>query len=233
VNPSEAANWADPAELSGLSAPVVAPELVERHKLGRSGSIFAGLCVISGLITGVIWNRVVTLPTYTVGKDSTAATTERGLTELFATDAWFSLIGLIVGIVMGILCWRWFKQLGWPSALLALTGSAVAALVCWGVGCWLGPGDFAERMASAKAGDSVPVAFALHTHTSLLVWLFAGITPILLASSLGHETPGERMARKPRKRNPLLSDPTEDAAAEPRTERSASERPTFEHGAQK
>ena len=64
-------------------------------------------------------------------------------------------------------------------------------LLCGLAAKWLGeafgPSDFATRLGQAAPGAKVPIDFALHTWTPLLVWAFAAVTPVLLYSSLGRE----------------------------------------------
>ena len=127
-----------------------------------------------GAAAGVAWWAVVDLPAYVVNSDGGASISERGLTEFLAGDAWFCALGLVVGALIGLGGWRWFRDLGWPL-VLGVCGLAVAAsLVCWLVGYQLGPGEFAPRLAAARPGDLVPIELTLRTTASLLVWPFAG-----------------------------------------------------------
>jgi len=50
---------------------------------------FAALAAVVGFLSGVFWWGVVDLPTYTIGEDFRGYTTERALTQVFSTDAWF------------------------------------------------------------------------------------------------------------------------------------------------
>ena len=47
-----------------------------------------------------------------------AATSERGLSEFIAGDAWFCAIGLVVGLLIGVAAWRWLRDLGWSVVLV-------------------------------------------------------------------------------------------------------------------
>ncbi|GEM_PF-1600204 len=141
----------------------------------------------AGLVSGLVWHAVVDLPTYTVADDGGASTTERGLTKFFATDAWFSLVGGVVGLLVGWLAWRGFRRLGWPVTLLAMGAALVASLACWRVGVAMGPGNFDTRIFEAQAGDVVPIQFKLHTWTSFLVWQLAAVLPVMFGSSLGRD----------------------------------------------
>jgi hypothetical protein len=140
-----------------------------------------------GALAGVLWEALVDLPTYRVAQDGGASTSERGLAEFVAGDAWYCLLGAVGGLALGVLAWRWFHRLGWPVVLVGTLVATAAGLVCWLVGTRLGPGDFTTRLAAAPPGSLVPIGLELRARTSLLVWPFLAVLPILLASSLGAE----------------------------------------------
>ena len=77
----------------------------------------------------MLWELVVDLPVYKIASDGAASTTERGLTEFFAGDAWFVAIGLLVGLGLGILGWRRFRDLGWPLVVVVPHGPRSRAAV--------------------------------------------------------------------------------------------------------
>ena len=168
--------------------------------VGRAAAWVLGylvLCALIGLGTGVLWQKIVRLPGYTVGAGGTASTTERGLTEVFGADAWFSAIGFVISIGLGIIAWKWFGRLGWPVVVVAIIGALSAAAVCWYVGYQLGPGDFATRLAAAKPGQFVPIALTVRSPAALIVWAFGAVIPVLLRSSLGRDEQEENLPPRP------------------------------------
>ncbi|GAA1846832.1 hypothetical protein ACFFOM_01970 [Microlunatus capsulatus] len=156
---------------------------------GSAGAVacFVALALGLGALGGVVWEAVVDLPVYVVGPDGGASTTERGLTALFGSDAWFCLVGGVVGLLLGLVAWRRLRSLGWPLVLLVVVAASAAALVAWWVGTVSGPGPFNPRLAAAGPGDVVPVALELRAPASLLVWPFLAVVPVLLGSSLGRD----------------------------------------------
>ncbi len=154
-----------------------------------------------GALCGVIWWAVVPLPEYVVEANGGANTTQEGLTQYIAGDAWFSLIGFVAGLAIGFAAWRIFRRIGWPVVPLVLIGTVVAALVCWWVGWELGPGPFPPRLADAAPGSSVPIELTLRAPVAVLIWPFAGVLVILLGSSLGRdeEEPRPIFGRGPRR----------------------------------
>lgn len=157
------------------------------RRLAIQAAAYALLSIIVGVAGGIIWWQVATLPGYLVGEDRKAATSERGLTEVVSADAWFVVLGLIFGVGLGIIAWRWFGSLGWPSVPIALVAAVCAALICWWVGQQLGPGPFEARLAAAKPGDIVPIELKLRAKAALAVWAFGAVAPILVRSSLGKD----------------------------------------------
>lgn len=171
--------------------------------VGRAAGWLVGfllLCVLIGLGAGVLWQRLVVLPGYTVAQNGTATTTERGLAGFIAGDAWFCAVGFFVSIGLGIVAWKWFGRLGWPVVVVAILGAVCSALVCWWVGYRLGPGDFDTRLAAARPGDFVPIALTLRTPVTLMVWAFGAIIPVLLRASLGRDEEEEVLPPRVRRR---------------------------------
>ena len=160
--------------------------------------MFGLAALVVGIVAAVLWRLIVQLPSYVVQPDGSATVTERALTEFFAADAWYVVLGVVFGAVIGIFTWRRFKHLGWVSAFLAVGLGALAGVVCWQLGQLLGGASFDERLATAKPGDLVPIGLMLRSPSALAVWAFAAVTPILLGSALGPDD--EAAPREPRNR---------------------------------
>lgn len=158
-----------------------------------------------GAAGGVAWWGLTDLPTYLVGPDGGANTSERGLAQVLGSDAWFTVIGAVVGLVLGTIAWRRLGRTGWPVVLLGTGTAALAALLCWAVGRELGPGEFTARLAAAQPGDRVPIELALRAKASLLVWPFFAVIPILLGSSLGRDEEDPRPVNRPAHHSPADS----------------------------
>ncbi len=159
---------------------------------------FALACSGAGALAGVLWWWVVDLATYTLAASGRATTTERGLTRFFAGDAWFCVIGIMLGVGFGLLGWRLFRAAGWVLVPVVTLGALGAALACWAVGFQLGPGDFVARLAAAAPGDVVPIELTLRAWVSLMTWPFAAVVPVLLGASLGRDDEEPRPIRPPR-----------------------------------
>ena len=149
--------------------------------------LFAALGLGVGALAGVIWQAVVVLPTYTIGAQGAAATTERGLASYIGGDAWFVVCALVAGIGLGVLGWRLFGRAGWPVVPVVVLVTLAAGLVCWVVGQHLGPGPFEARLSAAAPGDVVPIELTVRARAALVTWPLFGIVPVLLAASLGRD----------------------------------------------
>ena len=160
--------------------------------------LLAVLAIVVGGLTAVVWAGLVDLPVYRIKADGSAVVSERAYTEFIQADAWFVVCGLVVGAGLGIVAWKWFKPLGWPTALLAAGAGLLSAIVCWKFGEMLGPagGTFVERLAKAAPGELVPIALTLRSISAPAAWAFAAVTPVLLAASLGPEEGVVRPRRK-------------------------------------
>lgn len=173
-----------------------------------AAAIMAGIAVIAGIAGAVLWRLVVHLPAYVVQPDGSATVSERALTEFFAGDAWYTVIGVVAGAGLGIASWRRFKGVGWPCAFLAAGLGLLAGVVCWQLGEVLGGVPFDERLAAGTPGDTVPISLALRSPSALAVWAFAAVTPILLGSALGPDEEATPRQHR-RRRRQLRSDQPE------------------------
>ena len=95
--------------------------------------------------------------------------------------------GVVVGLVVGVLAWRWFGRTGWPVVVLAALVGAAAGALCWAVGYRIVPGSFAVRLAAAQPGDVVPIDLTVRARSALAVWPLFAVVPVLLGSSLGRD----------------------------------------------
>lgn len=145
------------------------------------------VAVALGVSGAIAWVLLVDLPEYTVEEDGRAFTTQEGITQVFGSDAWFTAIGVVAGIGLGLLAWRWFRTLGWAAPVLAGVAALVSGVTCWQVGNLLGPGSFDERLAQAAAGDVVQIQLDVHAPIVLALWVMTAELPVLIAASLLHD----------------------------------------------
>lgn len=155
-----------------------------RTPLPRWLLIMAALCMALVALAGAVWAAIVPLSAYQVRDDGRATTTERGLAGYIAGDAWFVLIGVVLGLVIGWWCWRWFGGLGWPAAVIAALASTGTGLMCWWVGWLTGPGPMEPRLALAGPGQQLPIELTVRGSTAVLAWPFAALLVLMLISAV-------------------------------------------------
>lgn len=173
------------------------------HDIGWTGRIlgYLGATILVGLLAGLLWHGVISLPSYTATEDGSVVMTERAQSQYFVTDAVFSLIGLLAGLAVGFGAWMLFNRIGWPVSFVAIAGGAGSGGLCWLVGEALGPSDFASRVAAAQPGDHIPIDFALHAPAALLLWCLGAIIPVMLyanMSTLGAASGRAERSSKPK-----------------------------------
>ena len=169
------------------SVPAVDEPVVRRWPDVRRVGLFVALGCGLGALAGVVWWAVTDLPAYRVLEDGGASTSERGLADYIASDAWYVVCGAVVGLVVGLLAWRWFGRSGWPVVVLTAVVGLAAGLLCWAVGHRVEPGSFAVRLAAAHPGDLVPIDLTVRARAALVVWPLFAVIPVLLGSSLGRD----------------------------------------------
>ena len=171
-----------------------------RLRLRLWAFVYAGIVAVVAVVAGIVWNRIVHLPSYVIGPDFRANLSESALSQMAAIDAWFALIGLVGGLIVGVTAWVLFRRVGWPVTLIAGLGAGLGAVVARLIGQFIGPRNFEQRIALATRGDSVLIDFTAHTWVPLATWVGLAMVPVLIGSLLGRspwishqpqaETPG-------------------------------------------
>lgn len=169
---------------------------MESRRLASRSGILVALALLVGALGALAWAAFSVLPAWVVQADGHATITERGLTEVASSDWWFTVLGLVGGLIIGIAGWVMLREAGWSVALITAGSALLSGVTCWMMGEVLGPGNFADRIASAPPGATVPVALQLHSLSALAVWPFAAVAVPLLAASLGPDPESEAPRRR-------------------------------------
>jgi len=144
--------------------------------------VYACTVAVVAVVAGIVWNRLVVLPAYQIGDDFRARIPESGLSQIVGTDVYFTFIGIVGGLVLGVTAWILFHDLGWPVTLIASLGALAAGIIARYVGQFIGPRDFDERIASATIGDFVRVDFTATSWVPMAVWVGVSVLPVLIGS---------------------------------------------------
>lgn len=149
-----------PGQLTGEGAPGAgavpagAPRTPgwRRHLLSFLGLVGAG--GLTGVLTGWLWEVVWTPPTGAAWKGEWLLDPE-GVGNDVDSTGWYTVIGLVAGIVLGAIAARWVRA----APLVVLAGVVVGALlhawVMYQVGHALGPED--PRLLARSAEDWEPI----------------------------------------------------------------------------
>lgn len=144
--------------------------------------VYIGAVAVVGVVAGIVWNRVIDLPSYEIGVDYRATIPESSLSQIAAIDVWFSFFGVVGGLILGISAWVLFRRLGWVVTVIAAVGGVLAGLVARLVGEFIGPSNFSERIAQATRGELVSVDFTARTWVPLAIWVGMAVLPVLIGS---------------------------------------------------
>jgi hypothetical protein len=154
--------------------------------------VLLGLVLVSGLVWGLLWwwiaptavTQVIDGGVYLTGHDN-----------LFASqDAWFAIIGAGVGAVLAVVWPPLTRRTPVAGVIAGLVGSAVAGLIAWRIGTWLGPASFKDQL---HAGIKAPITpLTLHTPIAVLMapMIFAAVRIVM--ELIGHFLDG-RQAPEP------------------------------------
>lgn len=170
--------------MSTVAEPTTGAVVPRRAEIVRWLGIYSLLVIMAGVLGGILWSPIAGRPEWVMQDNGSAVIAERGMAAYFAMDAWFVLIGLVVGVGLGAVAFRWFRPLGWFVTVIAAAGAVVSSGAALAVGWLLGPGPLDARLAVAQKGDHVPIDFQLHAWSAIAVWPFAAMIPILILASV-------------------------------------------------
>ena len=150
---------------------------------------FLGVLLGLAMLCAFAWAGLAHRPGYLVSQELGASLSERGLADVFSTDALFVLLAAVSGLAIGLISWWWFKDRGWWVCVAAVGGALVVCLLTWLGGMWILPPSFDSRLAAASAGEIVPIDLTLRSMSALLVGPFCAITPVMLLAAFWPEPP--------------------------------------------
>lgn len=159
--------------------------------------VFVAASVLVGALGGLLWAATAPRPTYQIQEDLTALISERGQAAMIGADASFVLISGIIGAAVGLAGWFALYRRGWLVIVGSVLGAVAAALMTWRLGLAVGTTGFAQRLASASAGDVVAVDLQLRSLAALMVAPFTAITPVMLLAAFWPEPGDEQESEEP------------------------------------
>ncbi len=116
-----------------------------------------GICVVIGLVQGVVWAFVAPGIPYKVLADGRFGSLPTTSTYHFVDVALFALSGIAIGILLATGAWQVRSTRGWQMLVTLVGGSLLGALLAWVVGAALAPGVDPASVGAAPA-DSIVIA---------------------------------------------------------------------------
>lgn len=126
---------------------------------------------VAGLAAGLAWARLAPRPVYQIFGQGVAYVVNAETSAFIAADAWFCLIGLIGGLVLGAAGYLLAVRRHGPAGMAAvLVGSVGAGLTARWVGQGAGLSQFNATLAAGHAGALVHAPLVLGGDTTAILW---------------------------------------------------------------
>jgi hypothetical protein len=106
--------------------------------------------------------------------------------QAVASDGWFLIIGVALGIVLGLVSWFLLRRYRGVGMLVAITvGSLLGAWAAWWLGHHMAIVDFNHLAAAAPVGTHLqaPIELAI-TNMDPHRWWFPGLTGVVVGQAL-------------------------------------------------
>ena len=135
-----------------------------------SVAILAGSLVL-GLVAGLAWAALAPRAVYVVVGRGSANVVNPETAAFIAADAWYCLIGVVGGVIIGLAGYLLAVRRHGPAPMAAvLTGSVIAGIAARVTGERLGLGLFNHQLLTSKAGTVLHAPLSLAGDTSAAFW---------------------------------------------------------------
>lgn len=144
--------------------------------MSRTGALIAACGVllgsaIAGLLGGLIWSAVAPRAAYVVISKGSADVINAETTAFISADAWYCLIAVVGGLIIGIASYRLAVRRYGPIPMAALlAGSALAGWVARWVGQNLGLSRFNTQLLTSRQGTILHPPPVLGSDPSIVLW---------------------------------------------------------------
>lgn len=161
-----------------------------RDKPAAGGTIVSSLVILAGsvllgLAGGLVWAALAPRALYVIVDRGSADVVNPETTAFIAADAWFCLIGLTGGVVIGLAGYLLAVRRYGPAPMAAiLAGSIGAGIAARWVGEHQGLSQFDHRLLTGHHGALLHAPLGLAGDTSATVWPAASSLPALASWTL-------------------------------------------------
>jgi hypothetical protein len=158
-----------------------------RRQSPRRLLVEAGLAGLgAAVLVGVVWPLLAPDVELVVFGGEARLGEEAGL-HVFAQDAWFGVLGVAAGLLLGGTLWhRHGERHPVATPIVLVVTGLVGSLLAWQLGGLIGP----QRPSSTAALEDLTAVAApldLHAYGVLLLWPLASVVVVLLAALLTPE----------------------------------------------
>lgn len=149
----------------------------------RAGSLLGALAIlvgsaIVGLAGGLLWAHLAPKAVYVVVARGSADVVNPETSAFIAADAWYCLIGVGGGVIIGLTGYLLAVRRYGPAPMVAIVaGSVIAAVAARWVGEHQGLHQFDRQLLTAGAGTLLHAPLALAGDTSAAAWPTATSLP--------------------------------------------------------
>ncbi|QKW05967.1 hypothetical protein HUT18_05715 [Streptomyces sp. NA04227] len=170
-----AGSSADPAHTS--DGPGLAVEL-------RQAAVLLVVLLVAGLLFGLLWWRLAPqIPL--VADETTVYLKDSEGEQAIGVDGTFTLIGIGLGVVSGLLVFLLRRRGGVPLVVALMLGSLLGAVIAWRFGMWLGPtDDVVGHAREVGKGVTFDAPLELKAKGALLAWPIASLAVHLALNGL-------------------------------------------------
>lgn len=133
-------------------------------------AILAGSLVL-GLLAGLAWTALAPRVVYVVVGRGSANVVNPETSAFIAADAWYCLIGVAGGILIGLAGYLIAVRRHGPAPMVAvLAGAVIAGIAARVVGEHQGLGHFNHQLLTSQAGTVLRAPLSLAGDTSAVFW---------------------------------------------------------------
>lgn len=127
--------------------------------------------VVAGLVGGLIWSAVAPRAAYVVISRGSADVVNAETTAFIAADAWYCVIAVVGGLIIGIASYRFAVRRYGPVPMAALlAGSVLAGWAARFVGQNLGLSAFNAKLLTSRQGTILHAPPVLGSDPSVILW---------------------------------------------------------------
>jgi hypothetical protein len=130
-----------------------------------------GLSGVAGLAGGLAWAHLAPRPLYQVAGRGTAYVVNAETPAFIAADAWYCLVGVAGGLIIGVAGYLLAVRRHGPAPMAAvLAGSLGAGLVARWIGQGYGLSAFNAQLAAGRQGALLHAPVVLGGDTGAILW---------------------------------------------------------------